>query len=280
MFSQSRFEAARQIVQLCCPGLPSEWTIGVCHPFKTLASTNQTAWELLNQGAAAGTIVLAAEQTAGRGQRGRSWQSPLGGLYLSVILAPNLAAERNAELTLCTAWGIATALRSVPGKLSGVPAGIPIEIKWLNDLVLQGRKLGGILIETRSQQGQISQAVIGVGINWTNPVPAMGINLRSFLEAQSVPLIESLEMLTAITLHGLFSGYQHWQQFGIESLLPEYLALMAFRDRPIPVEEQIGKIIGITAAAELRVQVAEGAELGEVLVKPGTFSFGYDAAVD
>ncbi|HEY9668959.1 MAG TPA: biotin--[acetyl-CoA-carboxylase] ligase, partial [Coleofasciculaceae cyanobacterium] len=79
------------------------------HLFETLPSTNQTLWELLDRGAMSGTAVIAAQQTAGRGQWGRQWQSSVGGLYLSFALAPHLQASNSAQLTLCSAWGIATA---------------------------------------------------------------------------------------------------------------------------------------------------------------------------
>lgn len=228
---------------------------------------------------------MALRQTAGRGQWGRQWASAPGGLYLSVILTPDLAVEASAQLTLCTVWGIATALRTIPGRLSGVETQLPIQIKWLNDLVVNGRKLGGILTETRVQQGRITKAVVGVGINWSNPVPEPGVNLRSLLEVQSVPLIESLEMLTAITLHGLLSGYQRWQTVGIDPLLPAYLDLLAYRDRPLQLDNGLGTIVGIAPTGELRVQVqspAAGANsdnqatlFNEMLLKPGTISLGY-----
>lgn len=140
--------------------------------FDRVASTNQTVWELLALGAPPGTIAIAREQTAGRGQRGRHWQSQIGGLYLSMAVAPNLAAVNAGALTMAVAWAIATGLRSV---------GIPVLLKWPNDLILAKRKLGGILTETRVRQGRVTKAVIGVGINWSNPVPETGINLESFL---------------------------------------------------------------------------------------------------
>ncbi len=101
---------------------------------------------------------------------------------------------------------------------------LPIQLKWPNDLLLHGRKLGGILTETRLRQGQITTAVIGVGLNWTNPVPETGINLKSVLADQSAPAIHSLEMLAAIALQGLESGYQQWQSG--KNLLPDYLKLL------------------------------------------------------
>ncbi|MFM6456331.1 MAG: biotin--[acetyl-CoA-carboxylase] ligase, partial [Planktothrix sp.] len=109
------------------------------HYFDTLVSTNQTAWELLEQGEPAGTVVIAGQQTAGRGQWGRQWQSNQGGLFLSKIVEFKLPVAKQAQFTLCSAWGIATILRD---------RGCPVQLKWPNDLILNQKKLGGILTET------------------------------------------------------------------------------------------------------------------------------------
>ncbi|NJN87430.1 MAG: biotin--[acetyl-CoA-carboxylase] ligase [Leptolyngbyaceae cyanobacterium SL_7_1] len=159
------------------------------HVFNRVASTNTTLWELLDQGAQAGTVAIALRQESGRGQWGRQWQSPVGGLYVSIALEPDLAIEYSAQLTLASAWGIATALRQ---------HAIPVQVKWLNDLVVKDRKLAGILTETRLQRGKITKAVIGVGINYCNPVPPTGINLEMIQTQQQTSSIESLESLAAI----------------------------------------------------------------------------------
>lgn len=277
------------MVQSCgCFATPAEAI--ALHLFNSLPSTNQTTWELLDQGYGEGVVVIALQQEAGRGQRGRQWVSAKGGLYLSVGLIPNAAAIAGTQLILSTACGIATALRTAPPLLSGVTDTIPVQLKWLNDLILNGHKLGGILTETRIQQNRMGRAVVGVGINWTNPVPAVGINLASYLQNQPTPLIESLEMLAAIVLHGIFSGYRRWQREGIEPILPEYFNLLSHRDRPLTIRGRVGRIIGITPDGELRVQVqAEkppgsapsvmGEALEEIVLKPGTISLGYDALV-
>ncbi|MEQ8956672.1 MAG: biotin--[acetyl-CoA-carboxylase] ligase, partial [Coleofasciculus sp. C2-GNP5-27] len=166
VLDQQALEIALQTVtqQLSHSKLPGLQDIGelAIYLFDSLSSTNQTLWELLDRGTTLPTVVIAAQQTAGRGQWGRQWQSAPGGLYLSLALTTNVEACDSAQLTMCSAWGIAMALRCY---------GIPVLIKWHNDLLLLGYKLGGILTETRLSQGQITKAVIGVGINWSNPVP-------------------------------------------------------------------------------------------------------------
>lgn len=238
------------------------------HCFETLLSTNQTLWKLLDQGATSGTIVIASQQTSGRGQWGRQWHSTPGGLYLSLALTPQLQASNSAQLTMFGAWGIATALRSYD---------IPVLLKWPNDLLLLGRKLGGILTETRVNQGQITKAVVGVGINWSNHVPESGIALQSFCKEQLSPgsRITSLEMLAAIVLQGLHIGFQRWSELGIERLLPSYLELLDSQGRQIILDGYSGTIAGVTPSGELRVRIESGEITREICLKPGTISLGY-----
>jgi BirA family biotin operon repressor/biotin-[acetyl-CoA-carboxylase] ligase len=265
------------------------------HLFDEVISTNQTLWELLNQGASSGTVAIAARQTAGRGQWGRQWQSTQGGLYLSLALTPNIPASNSAQLTLCSAWGIAIALRAY---------NIPVFLKWPNDLLLLGRKLGGILTETRVQQGHITKAVVGVGINWSNAVPESGINLQSFYEQDLNPAVTGLEMLAAIVIQGLNLAYQRWSKAGIKALLPSYLELLDSLGRHVNVDGTPGIITGVTPTGELRVRLhsiqahtsTDGSQIAtahsdeanfpgekatsiprgrEICLKPGTINLGY-----
>lgn len=239
------------------------------HLFDTLPSTNQKLWQLLAQGAKPGTVVIATQQTAGRGQWGREWSSPAGGLYLSVALAANLPAEQSYQLTLSSAWGIATALRD---------RGVPVSLKWPNDLILESRKLGGILTETKVRQGKINLAVVGVGINWSNPVPPTGINLQAFLGDRSN--ITSLEMLAALTLQGIASGHQLCSQAGIDALLPSYHQLLTSIGKKVTVDGRTGVVVGITPLGDLRIQfdtnrISKTIE-AVIYLKPGAITLGYD----
>ncbi|MDX2230209.1 MAG: biotin--[acetyl-CoA-carboxylase] ligase [Leptolyngbyaceae cyanobacterium bins.349] len=281
-FDLERFGSAHRMVQQC-DALPFVDIKPRLRVYASVTSTNQIAWELMDQDEIE-PVAIALQQTAGRGQWGRQWQSAPGGLYLSVGVQLKLPIDHAAQLTLCTAWGLAIALRQIPAKLSGVTEGIPVQIKWLNDLVLQGRKLGGILTETRIQQEQITKAVIGVGLNWTNPVPETGINLQEFLAHHPIPLIESLELLAAIALQGIFSGIRQ-MQVGIDPILRDYVNLLAHRDRPIEWDGKTWAIVGIAPTGELRVREKflespdpskiQPVSPTEILIQPGTISLGY-----
>lgn len=248
----------------------------VLHIYDTVSSTNSVLWELIERGATAGTVVIAAGQTAGRGQRGHQWRSPLGGLYLSLALTPDLDAQNALLLTISSAWGIATTLRQLPGNSEEDQPRIPVQLKWPNDLILKERKLGGILTETRIQRGKIVKAVVGVGINWENPVPEIGINLKSYLADDPRPPITSLEMLAAMTLQGIVWGYQQAQEQPIENLLSSYQQLLTSMGRRVLVDGHPGLVTGISACGKLRVRLTSSERASEITIEPGKISLGYD----
>lgn len=120
-------------------------------------STNDVAFELAAAGAPDGTVVTAEEQTGGRGRLGREWRSPEGGLWFSVLLRPNLPPEERPYLTVLAAVALADAFA---GHLD-----LDASIRWPNDVMLDGRKVAGILVEVRDGPATQDAAVIGVGCN-------------------------------------------------------------------------------------------------------------------
>jgi BirA family biotin operon repressor/biotin-[acetyl-CoA-carboxylase] ligase len=128
--------------------------------YDRLGSTNDEAKSLARAGAAEGTLVWAGEQTAGRGRRGRTWVSPPGNLYMSLVLRPDRSAAAAAQLGFVAALGLGEAI----GELTG-PA-LELRFKWPNDLLVDSRKLAGILLESEtSANDQVDFVVIGIGAN-------------------------------------------------------------------------------------------------------------------
>ena len=126
--------------------------------YDTVDSTNTVCKSLAAQGAPSGTAVIARRQTAGRGRMGRSFESPEGlGLYLSVLWRPEGTPEDLLPLTPMAAVSAAGAIHRVTGA--------PVRIKWPNDLVLEGRKLAGILTEASLSGRGVDHVVIGIGVN-------------------------------------------------------------------------------------------------------------------
>ncbi|MEM9089977.1 MAG: biotin--[acetyl-CoA-carboxylase] ligase [Cyanobacteria bacterium P01_F01_bin.53] len=218
--------------------------------FEQLPSTSTQLWSVLDSGAGgSGSVVIAQRQSAGRGQRGRVWDSAPGGLYLSLALEPDWPVTHSAQLTCLSAWGIATAFNNL---------GIPVKIKWPNDLFFQGKKLGGILTETRLSHAEpdslgpekgenplprIRQAVIGVGINWHNPVPETGITLAQILEAMpDAPAknkINCLEMLTALVLKGILQGSFFQRRVGSQVFMKAYMNLLTQAGKVVSLDKSL-----------------------------------------
>jgi len=132
------------------------------HYFERVDSTMDLLHQLAAEGAETGTAVLAGEQLGGRGSRGRSWHSPPGGLWLSVLFRP--AAPGGAEvMSLRVGLAVAEALDDLLPR--------PVQLKWPNDLMVGERKVGGILCEARWQGHTLGWVTVGVGMNVRNAIP-------------------------------------------------------------------------------------------------------------
>jgi len=153
---------------------------GPIHHFETAVSTNDLAKALGAGGAPEGTLVVAEAQSAGRGRLGRDWLSPPGvGIYASLLLRPPLPPSELPQITLTTAVAVVRALVRTAGVAPG--------IKWPNDLMLGGKKLGGILTEMETESDQIRYLVVGLGLNVNN------LDFPPELEALATSLARELD---------------------------------------------------------------------------------------
>jgi len=125
--------------------------------YPCVASTNDLVHEQARAGAAEGLLVVADEQTAGRGRQGRAWWSPPGGLWFSLLLRPLIPLERAGQLTMCLGLGAVEGIEQATGLRAG--------LKWPNDIVYAGRKLGGMLAELGISGQRLEYAVLGLGLN-------------------------------------------------------------------------------------------------------------------
>lgn len=166
--------------------------------FPTVGSTNDVALSIADEGA----VVVAEEQTAGRGRRGHSWSSPGGGLYVSVVLAPARAHDARRATTLLTLMmGLAI------GEGIEAATGLRADLKWPNDLLIGGRKLAGILAEASIASGAVDRVVAGYGIN---VAPIAGPELRNratALESELGRAIDRYQVL-AETLAAIAARYR------------------------------------------------------------------------
>lgn len=131
---------------------------GKLHLFHSIESTNTYAMQQAAKGAAHGSVYIAEQQTAGRGRGDHAWHSEsYTGIYASILLRPQLAAADGLWLSLATGLAVQRAIENITGLVT--------DIRWPNDLLFKGRKVGGILMEMNAEASHIRYAVIGIGIN-------------------------------------------------------------------------------------------------------------------
>jgi len=241
----------------------------IVRSYEVLESTNLTAKEEAGRGAENGTVIVADMQTAGRGRRGREWSSPAGkNLYFSLLLRPDFKPETASMLTLVMALAVAEAIR----RMTLVPA----EIKWPNDIVMQGKKVCGILTEMALKQSEIDYVIIGVGVNVGKQDFSPELKEKAVdLETACRQAIERQELLEQI-LECFEAYYALFIEHGdLHVLQQEYNSLLVNRGREVcildPHGEYRGVATGITHKGELIVQLPDGSETnvyaGEVSVR-------------
>ena len=157
----------------------------------SVGSTNDEALRLASEGAEDGTLVWAREQTSGRGRQGRSWSSPPGNLYFSLVLRPDCAVAEAAQLSFVAGLALGEALGSV------APPMIEVTYKWPNDLLVNGRKAAGILLESRGYpDGTLECLILGVGANLEHfpedtQFPATSLHFEGATDVDAVALLEA-----------------------------------------------------------------------------------------
>ena len=239
--------------------------------FPCLDSTNKKAWELAisNQELSYPIAVTALEQTAGKGQWGKTWESNFGGLYLSVMLETDIPLEDSFHLVMATAVGITKLLQDYD---------FPVALKWSNDLILAERKLGGIKIETKTKAEIIKQTVVGVGLNWQNTTPDMGISLDEYIKENPLltSSVKSLSGLAAIATAGIIEGDRRYKQQGLKPIYQDYQQLLNSLGREVEVEGNKGTVTGVTAQGKLEITLSSPGAKTKVYFAPGEISLGYD----
>lgn len=216
-------------------------TFGTPHRhYRVTDSTNTRARELVEAGAPGGTVVTAREQTAGRGRIGRVWTAPEGkALLYSAILQPldesHLLLPLSVPLAVCAA---AEELRP----------GIECQVKWPNDIWLEGRKLSGILIEAKPQDGW---AVIGIGLNLTIASEEFPSDLRQ-------PAVSLFPPGPSIAAAVLNRHLDHWVYTADDEVLDEWRRRDGLRGREVSWEDGSGVADGIDDRGNLIVAVAGG----------------------
>lgn len=224
--------------------------------FGDVTSTIDVARDLAASGVEDGTVIIAETQTAGRGQFGREWFSPKGGLYFTIILRPSVHVQGLGLLRLASALSAVDAIRQV--------SGAPVETKWPNDICLVDRKLGGILIETKLSKDSVELALIGIGINvrrHTQAVPKP-IAQRAMWLSDYADEAPSVESLLEACLEQFNRYHARIAEDDVSGLLQDYKErhlLQASRVRVRAGDKfVIGRCMGVNRLGELELWLDNG----------------------
>lgn len=191
----------------------------VVHVRDIVDSTSDDAKALAAAGAPHGSVVWAREQSAGRGRYARQWQSPPGNMYMSVVLRPEVPPARTAELGFVAALAVAETVEAF------LPAGPPARLKWPNDVLVNGGKIAGILLEGQFNGMDIAWVVAGIGINVTGAPdnPAYPATSLVALGAPGVTARDVLEILLA----RLSTWLDVWRHSGFTAVRDGWMARAA-----------------------------------------------------
>lgn len=226
--------------------------------FKRIASTNTKAKTLAEKGAEDWTVVTSEVQTQGRGRSGRTWESPKGGLWFSLIIRPRITIDR---IPLLQFWA-ANALRRGVEETFGVHP----EVKWPNDLVVDRKKIAGILIETKISGRRPEYAIIGVGLN-VNLAPK-----ELPTGASSIFLFKKRKFSLDKTLDSILTIFEdHYETLKDEELVvADWWEHCAHRLKPVVVDADKGKVSGKCVGLGPDGSIIIQTDHGRVAVPDGT----------
>jgi len=233
-------------------GLDTQWAGREIVYFPETDSTNRRARMLAQEGAAHGTLVLADSQTAGRGRRGRGWISPAGeGIFMSLLLRPNVHPSQVAKLSLLTALAVAEAICA--------ETGLDARIKWPNDIVIAGRKVCGLLLEMTADESAVYDVVAGVGIN----VHQKEFDAEIAHTASSLDLLAGKTFSRAALVRAFLSAFEEAMALADEEMMAQYVARSATLGQRVQVIGLTGTFTGVakgvTDSGSLLVEDEEGA---------------------
>ena len=237
--------------------------------FEETGSTNVEAKRLADQGSVHGTLVVADSQSGGKGRRGRSWHSPKGSaIAMSLILKPELESEKASMLTLIQAMAVTKALEDI--------CGISPQIKWPNDILVNEKKVCGILTEMNLDKTKISSIIIGCGINVNqDDFPEEIAEIATSLKIETGQILSRPKLIAHIC--EVFEEF--FEEFVIakdlSGIVDAYNERLISRGRTVkvldPKEEFTGEALGINALGELLVKRTDGVTVnvyaGEVSVR-------------
>lgn len=245
---------------------------------ETTGSTNDDCRVLAAEGVPEGAVVLALEQTRGRGRLGRTWESPRGGIYLSMLLRPAIAPADAGPLPLVVGLGVAWGLESL---------GAAVALKWPNDVVAAGGeagargaretgaptatggKLAGLLLESGVEGGALAWVVAGCGLDVRRPDGGGAAGAAYLDELLAAPV--SPERAAAALLNGIAEAYSRFMAHGFVPMLEEYARRSALAGRAVRVSDASGEFIaeGTVAGVDASGRLVLDTGGGDVAISAG-----------
>lgn len=225
--------------------------------FSSVTSTNTILKEMAEQGAKEGTVIIAEEQTAGRGRTGKQFYSPKGtGIYISILLRPDIPAEESLFLTTSAAVATARAIEDVSDKRA--------LIKWVNDIYLEDKKTCGILTEGafNVETGKLDYAIVGIGINVCIPDGGFPDNIKDIATAIFDKQTDSINKRSILIANLLDYFMEYYKDFKSKFYVKEYIERSMIIGKTITVIEgsktSVAKAIDIDKNCRLKVQFEDG----------------------
>ena len=235
--------------------LDTEWAGKPVVYYPETDSTNIRIRHLGDEGAPHGTLAVADRQTAGRGRRGRTWESPGGScIYMSILLRPDLAPEKAPMLTLVMACGMAEGIMDC--------ADVKVQIKWPNDIIVSGKKLAGILTEMSTQVDYINHVTVGVGINVNVQNFPEEIQTATSLLSETGTQTKRAPVIAAVMKHFEENYKIFMQTEDMSGLMEKYSSLLVNQGREVLILEKDAEYKayaeGINQKGELVVRREDG----------------------
>ena len=212
----------------------------IYHFFKT-DSTNRVALELGHAGEPEGAVVLAEEQTAGRGRAGRVWSSErAAGIYVTLLLRPKLAPVQAPLLTMMAGLSAHAAVEAVTG--------LAVDLKWPNDLIIRGKKVGGILTEMHAEPGQVRFVIVGIGLNVNQEkFPGELASIATSLRLETGKPQSRMELLVRL-LREFESDYNRMLREGVASVVKRFEVISSYaHGKRVRVTNGTESYLGTTA---------------------------------
>ena len=239
-----------------CENLETEEIAKEILCFRKVFSTNSIAKFLANHDAKEGTVLISEIQTNARGRLGKKWEAPEGGVWMSLILRPQVPPARIGLITLATGVAIAKSIRSL---------GVDARIKWPNDVLIHGKKISGVLTEVNATFNEIDWIVVGIGIDSNLKLEDFSEDIRIGTTTLTEELLSKVDAneLIAVFLNEFEKVYQLYKDGEIETILKDWRDLADTIGKYVNITQTGGKItqgyvVGINNEGSLIIERQDG----------------------